>query len=93
MLSRSVIRNEHKKAVTEIAALVQAAIKNGLQFPEGNDYVLYLRLDVIKNVLEWVHSDLVTTDPNGRNRIEQLMGDSYYYAMGPVDTEMVKRRS
>jgi hypothetical protein len=92
MLSRSVIRKEHKKAVAEMAALVQAAIEKGLQFPEGNDYALYLRLDVIKNVLEWVHSDLVTTNPNGRGRIEQLLGDCYYYGMGPVDTEMVKRR-
>jgi hypothetical protein len=93
MLSRKVVAKEHKKATFEMAELVRVATKRGLQFPEGNDYVLYLRLDVIKKVLEWVDMSLVKTEPNGRSPIEHMMGDCYYYGMdGPVNTELVKRR-
>ena len=93
LLSPSVIAREHKKAVAEMAELVRAATDQGLQFPEGSDYALYLRLEIIKNVLEWVSMSLVGTDPNGRSAIEHMMGDCHYYGLdGPVNTEMVKRR-
>ncbi len=91
MLSPKVIRTEHKKAVSEMAGLVRAAKDQGHGFPIDHDYELYCRLTIIKDVLEWVHTSLVKTAPNGRGRIEQLMGDCYYYG-GPVSTEMFKRR-
>jgi hypothetical protein len=92
MLGRKVIRAEHKKAVFEMGELVRAAKSQGLDFPIDHDYDLYCRLTVIKDVLEWVHTSLVKTPPRGRGPIEQLMGDCYYYGLGPVDKEMVKRR-
>lgn len=94
MLSPKAINKEHKKALCEMETLVRAARAKGLDFPisGSSDYELYCRLSTIKDVLEWVNPSLVRTDPNGRNRIEHLMGDSYYFAAGPVDTEMIKRR-
>jgi hypothetical protein len=92
MLTTRDINKEHKKAVVEMRQLVRAAQEKGEDFPAGHDYDLYSRLTIIKDVLEWVNNALVTTDPNGRNRITQLMGDSRYYGMGPVVTEMIKRR-
>ncbi len=92
MLSPRVIRAEDKKAVFEMAELVRIAKNQGHDFPINHDYELHCRLTIIKNVLEWVHTSLVKTIPNGRGPIEQLIGDCYYYGMGPVDMEMVKRR-
>lgn len=92
MLSPKRIKNEHKQAVAEMTGLVKAAKHSGYDFPVGHDYELYCRLEIIKNVLEWVDTSLVKTDPNGRGPLEHLMGDCYYYGLGPVDTEMVRRR-
>ena len=66
------------------------AQKKGLEFPIEHDFALYCRLSTIKDVLEWVNPALVKTDPNGRNRIEQLMCDSNYFAAGPMDTEILR---
>jgi len=75
-----------------MAGLIRDAKDQGHDFPANHDYELYCRLTIIKNVLEWVHTSLVKTAPNGRGRIEQLMGDCYYYGLGgPVSTEMMKR--
>jgi hypothetical protein len=93
MLSSKVIRTEHMKAVSEMDCLVRAAKDHGYDFPIDHDYELYCRLTIIKNVLEWVDTSLVKTAPNGRGRIEQLIGDCHYYGLdGPVSTEMIKRR-
>jgi hypothetical protein len=92
MLSPKVMRAEHNKAVSEMAGLVRDANDKGQDFPVDHDYELYCRLTIIKNVLEWVHTSLVKIPPRGRGPIEHLMGDCYYYGLGPVDTEMVKRR-
>jgi len=93
MQSPKVIRAEHEKAADEMAELVRASKDKGYDFPVDHDYELYCRLEIIRNVLEWVDTSLVKTDPNGRNHIDQLMGDCYYYGLdGPVNTEMIKRR-
>ena len=90
MLSPKVIRVEHRKAVKALADIAKNATDLGYAGPVGSDMVLYDRLTIIRNILEWVHDSLVKPDPS-RGRIEQLMGDSYYYGMGPVDTELTRR--
>jgi len=93
MLSPKRIKEEHQRAIAEMAALVAAARDKGHDFPMDHDYELHCRLEIIKNVLEWVDTSLVKTNPNGRGRIEQLMGDCYYYGLdGPVNTETIRRR-
>ena len=93
MLGPKRIKKEHKRAIAEMAALVQGAKDKGHDFPVDHGYELHCRLAIIKDVLEWVDTSLVTTDPKGRSRIEQLIGDCYYYGLdGPVNTEMVRRR-
>lgn len=91
MLGPRQIREEHKKAVTEMAKLMREATGKGYAAPIDHDLVLYHRLAIIKDMLEWVHSPLIKRDPN-RGEIEQLMGDSKYYGMGPVATELTQRR-
>ena len=91
MLSPKVVRKENQKAVKEMATLVREASEKGRVEPIGPDWVLYERLALIKDILEWIHSSLVKRDPK-RGAIDQLIGDSKYYVMGPVDTELMRRR-
>ncbi len=86
MLSPKVLRKEHQKAVTEMATLVREAGDKGNVEPIGHDWALYERLALMKDMLEWVHSSLIKRDLK-RGVLDQLIGDSKYYAMGPVDTE------
>lgn len=90
MLSPKVLRKEHQKAVMEMATLVREAKEKGNVEPIDHDWVLYERLALIKDMLEWVHSSLIKRDPK-RGTIDQLIGDSKYYGMGPVDTELMRR--
>jgi hypothetical protein len=91
MLSPTVLKKEHQKAVTEMATLVREANSKGNVAPTGHDWDLYEKLVLIKDMLEWVHSSLIKRDPK-RGQIDQLIGDSKYYGMGPVDTELTRRR-
>ena len=93
MLKRIAIRNEYQKVLTELASLVRDAESKGAVAPPSNTHawVLYSRLAIVKDMLEWFDSSLLKPDPR-RVWIEQLMADSKYYAMGPVETELMKRR-
>ena len=85
------MKTEHRKAVEALADLEDKASEVGHTGPVDENLVLYKRLIIIRDMLEWVHNPLVKPDP-ARGRIEQLLGDSRYYGMGPVDTELTWRR-
>jgi hypothetical protein len=89
MISLKQIKTEHRKAINALADLEDKASEAG--HAVDGDLVLHKRLIIIRDMLEWVHSPLVKPDP-ARGRIDQLLGDSRYYGMGPVDTELTWRR-
>lgn len=91
MISPKQVKTEHRKAINALAELENKAGEVGHTGPVDEDLVLYKRLTIIRDILEWVHSPLVKPDP-ARGRIDQLLGDSRYYGMGPVDTELAWRR-
>jgi len=91
MVTKKQVRAEHRKAVKALADLAKRANDLGHSGPIGSDMILCDRLTIIRDTLEWACDSLVKPDPS-RGRIEQLMGDSKYYGMGPVDTELTRRR-
>jgi hypothetical protein len=64
-------------------AMEDLMTKGGGRWPLEKDNELYMRLATIKDTLEWVHSDLIETTPDGPGRQIELAGEKHV-VMGPT---------
>ena len=87
------MKEEHRKCCEAMRILMLEGINSGCDGPRPEETARYMRLSIIKDVLEWCDSDLLEAgELECATRMETLMSCSKYYAQGPTDTEMSRVR-
>lgn len=85
------MKEEHKKCCEAMKALMQEGTDSGCTGPPPEKTALYMRLSIIKDVLEWCDSDLLEAgELECKSRIETLMSLSKYYGLAQLTRRCLK---